>query len=268
MDGFEETDSVDSAEGTARVVEDLAALLGNLEFLLQETSGEDPTVVTKLQDTVEVSQRLAKDVTALLGHVRRAERPILMEDDDVGCLSTEELVALLFERCGNTVLVVEDDPEVAVRTERQLVQWGFEVFCAESFEEACVPSLKFAFALVDLDLKTDLTGYEVIRVLKSRDARPVVIAYSAYGRIEAVTTAVRSGADHFVVKPASMPTLISAFAQGAGIRHTLDREFSPLTLDEVKSAVVQRTYQDTGCNKTLTATRLGIDRKTVDRYLR
>jgi DNA-binding NtrC family response regulator len=130
-----------------------------------------------------------------------------------------------------TVLIVDDDP-----TQRRLLQAvveksGFSVLQAGDGDTAIEMVLGTDSANVDvvlLDLIMPGTdGMEVLTAFAKKRPEMPVIVLTAKGSIEAVVTAMKTGARDFVVKPAAPERIVVAIRNALEMK-TLSREFTRL----------------------------------------
>ncbi|PLX43291.1 MAG: two-component system response regulator [Deltaproteobacteria bacterium] len=100
------------------------------------------------------------------------------------------------------VLVVDDEPNILLSLEFILEEEGFEVKTAGDGEEALERAKIFAPAIVLLDVAMPRRdGYEVCRILKSREAPPKVIMLTAKGQPLERKKGLEVGADSYITKP-------------------------------------------------------------------
>ena len=92
----------------------------------------------------------------------------------------------------NSLLLVEDDRGLRNITALALRGLGFEVFEADSVQEAmlCLDQRKPAFAVVDLRLP-DGSGLEVVEALRNRSSETRTVIVTGYGDIATATAAAR-----------------------------------------------------------------------------
>jgi two-component system OmpR family response regulator len=109
-----------------------------------------------------------------------------------------------------TVVVADDDPEVARLIDAQLRSAGFRTILAADGQQALAAIEEHAPDLVIVDMMMpNMTGLEVLTALRNRPARPRVIVLSARGREQDVTRAFALGADDYVTKPFSPQELLA-----------------------------------------------------------
>jgi DNA-binding NtrC family response regulator len=105
------------------------------------------------------------------------------------------------------ILIVDDDPVQRRLLEAMVRRFGFETETADSGEAALVrleaPD-RSPVTLLILDLvMPDVDGMTVLTRMRQRGVTTPVIVQTAHGSIEAVISAMRAGAQDFVVKPVS-----------------------------------------------------------------
>ncbi len=141
------------------------------------------------------------------------------------------LPANLGEIMGKTVLIVDDDP-----TQRRLLQAvveksGFSTLQADNGDTALEMALgadsqKINVMLLDL-VMPGRDGMEVLTELASKRPDLPVIVLTGKGSIEAVVSAMKTGARDFVVKPASPERIIVSIRNALEMK-TLVKEVSRL----------------------------------------
>jgi DNA-binding NtrC family response regulator len=103
------------------------------------------------------------------------------------------------------ILIVDDDPIQRRLLEAMVRRFGYEIEAVDSGESALArleSSDRPPVDLVILDLvMPDLDGMGVLERMRQRDIKIPAIVQTAHGSIEAVISAMRAGAQDFVVKP-------------------------------------------------------------------
>jgi len=109
-----------------------------------------------------------------------------------------------------SVLVVDD--ESGVREAIGIIlKPQYDVYTAADGNEALQCIQKDKIDIVTLDLKMPgLSGFEILKRIKERNADIEVIVISAYGTPQNHQEAVRHGAGDFIVKPFSASDLINS----------------------------------------------------------
>ena len=132
---------------------------------------------------------------------------------------------------GETVLVVDDDFDIARYVELNLSLEGFTVHVAHDGESAMTKAAEVRPAAVLLDvMMPGLDGYEVCRRLRSnaRTSHCAIIMLTAKSLSADTVLGLTSGADDYISKPFDPPELV-ARVRAALRRARQLRDISPLT---------------------------------------
>ena len=109
-----------------------------------------------------------------------------------------------------SVLVVDDESGVREAI-RIILKPQYAVYTAADGNEALQCIQKDKIDIVTLDLKMPgLSGFEVLKEIKKRNADIEVIVISAYGTPQNHQEAIRHGADDFLIKPFNASDLINS----------------------------------------------------------
>jgi signal transduction histidine kinase len=111
-----------------------------------------------------------------------------------------------------TLLIVDDNHDLAENLGEILEAAGYRVRLAKSCAEAEAAERSFAVALVDVKLP-DGDGIQLARQLKQRRPDSEVILLTGFATLESATAAVRSGAWAYLIKPCSPDALLLAVRQ-------------------------------------------------------
>ena len=132
---------------------------------------------------------------------------------------------------GRTILLVEDDPALALGLRDTLEFEGFSVVHADRGGEGLELALKTKPDCVILDLMLpDMNGYQICEELRSHDAIVPIIMLTARGQEADKIRGLDAGADDYVTKPFSVGELVAriralfrrgARAQGQGLRFSI-----------------------------------------------
>lgn len=168
---------------------------------------------------------------------------------------------------GRTVLVVDDEEAFRDRLVRALRQRGFDASGVASAEEAvrAAEAETPECAVVDLRMPR-LSGLHVIRRLHALDRMTRIVVLTGYGSIATALDAVRSGAVHYLTKPADIDDIVRAFDHDG----SPDKEPPPTsvpTLDRVEWEHIDRVLLSCGGNITQAAALLGLHRRSLQRKL-
>ncbi len=133
----------------------------------------------------------------------------------------------LFQSTKNTIMVVDDDPDLVTLLRAILEQKEFNVLCAYDGPQALAGLEKQKPDLILLDIMMpDMDGFEVLRRLKAApetSSIPVILV-SALNQLKDISTGYEMGADHYITKPftiAHLMTVIDHLLSG-DIRHSVE----------------------------------------------
>lgn len=111
------------------------------------------------------------------------------------------LSSFLSDQISKKILVVEDDYDISDIIENYLKKNGFEVLRAVNGQQAIEIHTQQHIDLIILDVKLPiLNGWEVLNHIRQSKQTPVIMLTALDQEIDKVT-ALRIGADDFVVKP-------------------------------------------------------------------
>ena len=121
----------------------------------------------------------------------------------------------------NTVLVIEDEPNLLAALEYTLVQEGFEVLTANDGESGLNLARTREPDLLILDVMLpSLDGFEICRIIRRESNIPILMLTARGEEVDRVV-GLELGADDYVTKPFSMRELL------ARIRSLLRRASNP-----------------------------------------
>jgi DNA-binding response OmpR family regulator len=109
-----------------------------------------------------------------------------------------------------TIVVVEDDPNIADLVDIYLRREGFRVILAADGESglAAIDRERPRLAILDVGLPGTIDGLEVCRRVRSRMALPVLMLTARDGEIDRIL-GLELGADDYVTKPFSPRELVA-----------------------------------------------------------
>lgn len=111
----------------------------------------------------------------------------------------------------NTVLVVDDEPDIADQIARHLEFLGFEVDTAESSEAALEKMARSDYRIVITDIQMPgMPGDELIKEIKRRDGSVQVIVMSGHVRMMRLVRCLRLGACDCFAKPIDLNELAAS----------------------------------------------------------
>lgn len=129
-----------------------------------------------------------------------------------------------------TILIVDDNSELADNLREILENVGYRVLVVGSYGEALAQSEEYSVALVDVRLP-DGDGTVLASELKVRRPDSEIILLSGSATLESAVAAVRAGAWAYLLKPCSAESLLQTIRQA--VRH--------VGLAEEKRALGRRT---------------------------
>jgi two-component system alkaline phosphatase synthesis response regulator PhoP len=157
------------------------------------------------------------------------------------------------------ILVVEDEPAVAMGLTYALADEGYSVQLAKTGQEALQQAAAEPPDLFLLDLRLpDIDGLEVCRELRSRGCRQPILMLTARDTTRDKVEGLEAGADDYLTKPYELPELLARIrallrrAHGAVAPGTSFR-VGPFVIDLVQQRV-ERDGQE--CQLTATEFRL------------
>jgi DNA-binding response OmpR family regulator len=139
-------------------------------------------------------------------------------------------------RNGRTVLIVEDDPSIALGLRMNLEAEGYGVLSAEDGEKALDVVRVEGPDLLILDVMLpNMNGFEVLRTLRQGGYNmPIIILSARTGEIDKVT-GLELGAEDYVAKPFSLAELLAriraALRRGAPPRVPRTTTFGDIVVD-------------------------------------
>ncbi|MBN1277426.1 MAG: sigma-54-dependent Fis family transcriptional regulator [Deltaproteobacteria bacterium] len=107
-----------------------------------------------------------------------------------------------------SILVVDDEPDMRLALSHALSRSGHSVECASSGFEALEKFRKDNYSMVITDMKMpEMTGMELLGKVKGMSPQVPVIMITAYGTINNAVEAMQEGASDYILKPFSAETL-------------------------------------------------------------
>ncbi len=126
------------------------------------------------------------------------------------------------------VLVIDDEATIREVTRRMLEDSGYEAAEAPDARTALALTVSSHFDAVVTDVRMPgLSGLDLLAELKRTNPNAVVVVMTGYADMDIVLTALRAGADDFVVKPVDLRAL-SAVVQRAIDRRDLRADLAAL----------------------------------------
>ena len=144
------------------------------------------------------------------------------------------------------ILVIEDDPTIALGLENVLTISGYEVHHFQKAEDAIAADSPWDLALLDVMLP-GMSGFNFLQILKSQHPTKPIIMLTAKNTTRDVVTGLDYGADDYVTKPFQLSELLARVR--ARLRETdLPQDESIITLSDVsidlRRQIVQREGEE------------------------
>jgi two-component system, response regulator RegA len=169
------------------------------------------------------------------------------------------------ERTG-PLLLVEVSPGARASLQRVLTARGFTVTGVEGVRtaEATAAGTRFDYAVIDLRLH-DGDSLALVRQLRERHAAMRIVVVTDADSFASVVLALRAGADGYIPKPVGNGELVDALLDRAPALPPVPD--TPLGLSRTCWEHVMRVYEQCDRNVTHTAQRLGMHRRSLQRFL-
>lgn len=167
------------------------------------------------------------------------------------------------------VLVIDDDEVFRQSLCRALARRGWEACAAENGEAALSVAAKAIPDLILVDLRMPgMDGLDVVERLRGLNAGMKIMVLTGYGSIPTTISAIKRGADYYLIKPADADQILAAYEK----LKTPEEEVAPVTdsapsLARVEWEHMQRVIEDCGGNISQAARVLGIHRRSLQRKL-
>jgi two-component system, sensor histidine kinase len=121
-----------------------------------------------------------------------------------------------FWRQSKSVLVADDDADIAHLLETLLVDLGFRVRVVGDAQSAVLEAMagRPDVLLIDVEL-SGLSGNAAVYKLRSRGYKGRIVTLSATATGDAREAALRAGADHYLTKPLNVEQFVHVMQQAA-----------------------------------------------------
>ena len=165
-----------------------------------------------------------------------------------------------------------DDDELYVRTlQRSLSRRGLETRTATGIAEALrvAEEIRPAFALVDLRLGED-SGLTLIRPLRALREDMRILLVTGYASVATAVESIKRGADDYLPKPPTVPTILRALGLETPATPIDDLEAAEDTmtpLSRLEWEHIQQALAETEGNISAAARLLGMHRRSLQRKL-
>ena len=149
------------------------------------------------------------------------------------------------------VLLVEDDGAVARSIELMLRSEGFNVYTTDLGEEGVDLGKLYDYDVIVLDLQLpDMSGFEVLRSLRTAKVRTPVLILSGNAIVEAKVKALGFGADDYMTKPFHKDELVARIQ--AVVRRSKGHSQSIITTGQLVLNLDEKTVEANGSRLHLT----------------
>lgn len=139
----------------------------------------------------------------------------------------------------NTILLIEDEPSLALTYEEYLRRASYGVTVAQNGADAMACLRQFRPDAIVLDLHLpDIDGIELLRQARALYPHVPVVVVTADASPQVALAAMREGATDFILKPFNAPRLTLT------LRHTLERQALEQELTEWRQALGHSRYYD------------------------
>jgi len=143
------------------------------------------------------------------------------------------------------VLLVEDDSAVARSIELMLRSEGFNVYTTDLGEEGVDLGKLYDYDVIVLDLQLpDMSGFEVLRSLRTAKVRTPILILSGNAIVEAKFKALGFGADDYMTKPFHKDELVARIQ--AVVRRSKGHSQSVITTGMLTLNLDEKTAEANG----------------------
>ena len=170
---------------------------------------------------------------------------------------------------GKTILLVDDEDFFRDRLKRAFVNRGFVVYEAANYDEAIVEIEENSpdMAVVDLRMPGK-SGLDVLRQAKKIHPDISIVMLTGYGSIATATEAIKIGATSYLPKPADVDEILRAFSEDEEDQSQgSNTDFETPSLARAEWEHINRVLADCNGNISVTAKKLGLHRRTLQRKL-
>jgi len=168
------------------------------------------------------------------------------------------------------ILVVDDDDVLRTRLTRAFAERGFAASGAANCEEAVRVARRDPPEMAVVDLKMPgCSGLDLVTALRELDPETKIVVLTGYGSIASAIDAIRTGATHYLAKPADADEILAAFEKGEGVAGSHENDkYEPPSLARTEWEHIHRVLADCSGNISEAARRLRIHRRSLQRKLK
>ena len=166
-----------------------------------------------------------------------------------------------------TLLLVDDDDTFATVLGRSLERRGYRVRTATDHDGAVAIARESPpdYAIVDLKLARS-SGLKFVKELRAMSPDTRIVILTGYGSIATAIDAIKSGASHYLTKPADADEVVAAFQRRDG-NPDLPLAERPMSVDRMEWEHIQRVLTGVDGNVSSAARVLQMHRRTLQRKL-
>lgn len=163
-------------------------------------------------------------------------------------------------------LLVDDDAGFLRAMQRNFEIHGIRTSSATNSAAALefARAMSFDFALLDLNIGPE-SGLHLIRPLKEISDAMRIVMVTAYASVATAMEAIKAGADDYLLKPVSVPTILRILTDQTSPAIAENDSLSPL--NRIEWEHIQQALRATDGNVCAAADLLGVHRRTLQRKL-
>lgn len=167
----------------------------------------------------------------------------------------------------NKVLIIDDDETFCNALAKALDRRGYNVVTTSQPDsvETMIREFNPVFAVIDLRIGLD-SGLTVLQNIIKLNPRIHSIILTGYASIATAVEAIKSGAVHYLTKPASPDDIIRAFTNSKNDDQNVVNN-KPLSIKRLEWEHINRVLEDHQGNISAAARALGMHRRSLQRKL-
>ena len=167
----------------------------------------------------------------------------------------------------NTSFLIIDDDVIFNQTLcRVITRHGKLAYSATNSQQALkiVKKNKPDCAVLDLNLSTE-NGINLIKPMLALNPALKIVVLTGYASLTTAVQAIKLGAWNYLAKPVETHAILNAFSKGN--EEVIAKPMSPNSLKQMEWEHLQRVLSENNGNITVTARKLGLHRRTLQRKL-
>lgn len=127
-----------------------------------------------------------------------------------------------------TILIVDDEPKTRQGLKKTLEGWAdgkYEIISSDGASAAIeiLKERKIHILITDISMP-EISGIDMLKILKTQQQNPVVIIISAYSEFSYAQEAIQLGVLNYLLKPLNKRKLIEAVEQAVEVQEKRERE--------------------------------------------